>query len=54
MIDSRAGGNFISKRFVEDYGIATQTKDTGYELVAVNGSPLPNVREETIPLPLTS
>jgi len=52
MIDSGASGNFISKRLVDKYGIATRKKKKGYELIAVDGSPLPNVDNETILLPM--
>jgi hypothetical protein len=52
MIDSGATGNFISRRFVKSNGIATQEKNDGYELIAVDGSSLPDVDSETIPLPL--
>lgn len=52
MIDSGAMGNFMSQRFVKSNGIATQEKNDGYELIAVDGSSLPDVDSETIPLPL--
>jgi transposase InsO family protein len=53
MIDSGASGMFISDRFVQEHGIATRKKkDGGYELVAVDGSPLPDVDSETVPLSL--
>jgi len=48
MIDSGASRNFISKRLVDKYGIATRKKKKGYKLIAVDGSPLPNVNNETI------
>jgi len=37
MIDSGASRNFISKRLVDKYGIATRKKNKGYELIAVDG-----------------
>ena len=52
MIDSGATGNFMSQRFVKSKGIATQEKNDGYELIAVDGSRLPDVDSETIPLPM--
>jgi hypothetical protein len=52
MIDSGASGNFISKRLVDKHGIATRKKRKGYELIAVDGSPLPNVDNETTSLPM--
>ena len=52
MIDSGANGNYISRRFVREKKIATSTKRRGYELFAVDGSHLPSVDKETIPLPL--
>nr|POF17929.1 retrotransposon-derived protein peg10 [Quercus suber] len=53
MIDSGAGGNFVSSGCVRRYGLATQIKDDGYELAAIDGSPLPRVDRETVPLQLT-
>ena len=52
MIDSGATGNFVSRSFVKRNGIATQEKNDGYELIAVDGSSLPSVDSETIPLPM--
>lgn len=52
MIDSGASGNFASESFIKRHGIATQRKKEGYELIAVDGSSLPSVERETIPLPL--
>ena len=52
MIDSGATGNFMATRFVKRHGIATREKHEGYELIAVDGSSLPDVDSETIPLPL--
>ena len=53
MIDSGASGTFISQQFVQRNGIATRKKiDGGYELTAVDGSSLPDVDSETMPLHL--
>ena len=53
MIDSGASGIFISAQFVKHHGIATRKKkDGGYELTAVDGSSLPDVDSETMPLQL--
>jgi len=53
LIDSGASGMFISGRFVQRYELATRKKkDGGYELMAVDGSSLPDVDSETMPLPL--
>ena len=53
MIDSGASGTFISSRFVSHHGIATRKKKNGgYELTAVDGSSLPDVDSETMPLQL--
>jgi hypothetical protein len=52
MIDSGATGIFISRRFVNQNRIATCEKNDGYELIAVDGSSLPDVDSETIPLPM--
>ncbi len=53
MIDSRASGMFISAQFVQRHRIATQRKkDGGYAVAAVDGSPLPDVDSETMPLQL--
>lgn len=53
MIDSGASGTFISMQFVKRNGIATHKKeDGGYELTAVDGSSLPDVDSETVPLSL--
>ncbi|CAA77891.1 Reverse Transcriptase, partial [Cladosporium fulvum T-1 virus] len=52
MIDSGASGNFASESFVTRNRIATCKKKEGYELIAVDGSSLPSVERETIPLPL--
>nr|POF20557.1 retrotransposon-like protein 1 [Quercus suber] len=54
MIDSGASGNFISTSTVNRFGLATQSKEHGYELVAVDGSALPGVLEETVPLQLVT
>ncbi|CAD0052049.1 unnamed protein product [Aureobasidium pullulans] len=54
MIDSGASGNFISTSTVNRFGLATQSKEHGYELVAVDGSALPGVSEETVPLQLVT
>ena len=44
---------FISAQFVQRHGIATRRKkDGGYEVAAVDGSPLPDVDSETMPLQL--
>ena len=44
---------FISERLVRQLGIATRKKqDGGYDLKAVDGSDLPSVDSETMPLPL--
>ncbi len=54
MIDSGASGTFISAQFVKHHGIATRKKkDGGYEVTAVDGSSLPDVDSETMPLQLT-
>ena len=42
----------MSEKFAKRNGIATRTKENGYELIAVDGSSLPDVDNETIPLPL--
>ena len=53
LIDSGASGTFISSKFVQQHRIATCKKqDGGYEIVAVDGSSLPDVDSETMPLPL--
>ena len=54
MIDSGASGNFISTSTVSRLEIATQPKKNGYELMAVDGSALPGVTEETVPLSLVT
>jgi len=42
---------FISERLVRRLGIATRKKkDGGYEVRAIDGSNLPSVDSETIPL----
>ncbi|KXL44178.1 MAG: hypothetical protein FE78DRAFT_32883 [Acidomyces sp. 'richmondensis'] len=48
IVDLGASRNFISKRLVDKYGIVTRKKKKGYELIAVDGSPLPDVDNETI------
>ena len=48
MIDLGATGNFMSRRFVNENRIATCEKNDGYELIAVDGSRLPDVDSETI------
>ena len=51
MVDSGANGMFISARFVQENGLATRKKtDGGYDLVAIDGKPLPSVNSETVPL----
>ena len=53
MINSGASGMFIAAQFVRQHGIATRRKkDGGYELTAVDGSSLPDVDSETMPLQL--
>ena len=53
MIDSGASGTFIATQFVRNSGIATRKKKNGgYEVTAVDGSFLPDVDSETMPLPL--
>ena len=52
MIDSGASGNFISTATVARFRIATKSKEHGYELMAVDGSALPGVTEETLPIEL--
>ena len=53
MIDSGASGMFISERLVRRLGLATRKKkDGGYDVTAVDGSYLPSVDSETMPLPL--
>ena len=53
MIDSGASGSFISADFVRRTGIATRRmKYGGYGLTAVDGSQLPRVDSETMPLVL--
>ena len=54
MIDSGASGNFISTSTVNRFGLATQSKEHGYELVAIDGLALPGVSEETVPLQLVT
>jgi hypothetical protein len=48
IIDSGASRNFISKRLVDRYGIATRKKKKGYKLIAVDRLPLPDVNNKTI------
>ena len=48
MIDLGATGNFMSRRFVNENRIATCEKNDGYELIAVDGSRLPDVDSKTI------
>ena len=50
IIDLGATGNFMSRRFVNENRIATYEKNNGYELIAVDGSRLPDIDSETIPL----
>ena len=52
MIDSGASGNFISTIAVARFRIATKSKEHGYELMAIDGSALPGVIEETLPIEL--
>ena len=52
MIDSPASGNFISTAAVARFRIATKSKEHGYELMAVDGSALPGVTDETLPIEL--
>lgn len=53
MIDSGAAGEYISEQFVRQNGLATRKKKNGgYDLVAVDGSSLPSVDSEIVPLPL--
>ena len=52
MIDSGASDNFISQRLVHQWGIDTRRKQHQFELVAIDGSALPNVSSETEPLTL--
>ena len=52
MIDSGASGNFISTAAVTRFRIATKSKEHGYELMAVDGSALPGVTEETLRIEL--
>ena len=52
MIDLGATRNFISRRFMNRNRIATYEKNDGYELIVVDGSHLPDVDSETIPLPM--
>jgi hypothetical protein len=54
MIDSGASGNFISTSTVTRFEIATLSKEHGYELMAVDGSALPGVTKETVPLQLVT
>ena len=54
MIDSGASRSFVSDNYVSQNGIATRKmKDGGYGLTAVDGSALPDVDSETMPLPLS-
>ena len=50
MVDSGASGNFISATFVKIMGFQTRTKKNGYGLTAVDGSDLPQVNQETVPM----
>ena len=51
LIDSGADGNFASESFVKSQGIATRSRREGtYKLTVADGSPLPKVERETIPL----
>jgi len=53
IINSGASGMFIAAQFVKQHEIATRRKkDGGYELTAVDGSSLPDVDSETMPLQL--
>ncbi len=53
MIESGASGMFILAPFVQRHGIATRRKKVGgYKVTAVDGSPLPDVDSETMPLQL--
>ena len=48
IIDLGATGNFMSRRFVNKNRIATYKKNNGYELIAVDGSRLPDIDSKTI------
>jgi hypothetical protein len=54
MIDSSATGNFMARALVEKEGYSTQKKPNAYNLVIVDGNPLPDgnerVNKETKPL----
>ena len=53
LIDSGASGMYISEGLVRRLGLATRKKkDGGYDLIAVDGSDLPSVDSETMPLSL--
>jgi fructose-specific component phosphotransferase system IIB-like protein len=54
MIDSGATSNFMAKALVKKKGYSTQKKPDAYNLMIVDGNPLPNenekVNKETKPL----
>jgi predicted aspartyl protease len=54
MVDSDATGNFMARALVEKKGYPTQKKPDAYNLMIVDGNPLPNgnerVNKETKPL----
>jgi len=56
MVDSDATGNFMARALVEREGYPTRKKPDAYNLVVVDGNPLPNgngrVDRETKPLPI--
>jgi predicted aspartyl protease len=57
MVDSGATGNFMTRALVEKKGYSTQKKPDVYNLVIVDGNPLPDENErvdkETKPLSVT-
>jgi len=56
MVDSGATGNFMARALVEKKEYSTQKKPDAYNLVVVDGNPLPDrnekVNKETKPLPV--
>jgi fructose-specific component phosphotransferase system IIB-like protein len=45
MVDSNATGNFMARALVKKKGYSTQKKPNAYNLVIVDGNPLPNGNE---------
>jgi hypothetical protein len=45
MVDSGATGNFMARALIEKEGYSTQKKPDAYNLMIVDGNPLPNGNE---------